>query len=85
MKHNFRARRPYFEYRSTTCGFIPAAGSGGSSGSSGTSLDNELGVSNEGRMTSAHFDHHLLAGFHFIQLGENHIRQRPPLNLIRGE
>jgi len=36
-------------------------------------------------MTSAHFNHRLLASFYFIQLGENHIRQRPPLDLIGGE
>ena len=29
---------------------------------------NEFGVLNGGRMTSAHFDHRLLARFHFIQL-----------------
>ena len=46
---------------------------------------NELGVANGKRMTSAHFNHRLLARFHFIQLGENHIRQRPPLDLIGGE
>jgi hypothetical protein len=46
---------------------------------------NEFGVSNGGRMTSAHFNHHLLARFHFIQPGKNHIRQRPPLDLIGGE
>ena len=46
---------------------------------------NEFGASNGGRMTSAHFNHRLLAGFHFIQLGENHIRQRSSLDLIGGE
>ena len=36
-------------------------------------------------MTSAHFNHRLVTRFYLIQLGEYHIRQRPPLDLIGGK
>lgn len=43
------------------------------------------GLSNVGKMTSAHFNHRLVTSFYFIQLRKDHIRQRPALELISGE
>lgn len=36
-------------------------------------------------MTSAHFNHHLVTSFYFIQLREDQISQRPSLDLIGGK